>query len=138
MSLKRFLRVLSVSLFLFILVGTLALSKAADLDILLKAGRKAKEQVANVMPEGGKLAGPLAAFRAGDALPVEERVRVRIQTDKAMIGADVTVDATAKPGEVRLRGIVLATAQKQRAVELANGTQGVDKVYEELAVPEGK
>ena len=132
---KRFL---AVSLFLAVIAGTLALSRAEDLNILLKAGRKAREQVSNVMPEGRKLAGPLAAFRAGDALPVEERVRVRIQTDKAMAGADVSVVATANAGEVRLRGIVQGGAQKARALELANGTIGVQAVTEELAVPEGR
>lgn len=131
---KRFL---AVTLFLAVLAGTLALSKASDLDILLKAGRKAKEQVTNTLPEGRKLAGPLAAFRAGDALPIEERVRVRIQTDKAMAGADVSV-ASPTAGEVKLRGIVQTTAQKAKAVELATGTSGVDRVVEELAVPEGK
>ncbi len=132
---KRFL---AVSLFLSVIAGTLALSKAQDLNILLKAGRKARDQVSNVMPESRKLAGPLASFRAGDALPVEERVRVRIQTDKAMVGADVSVVATANAGEVRLRGIVQGGAQKARAMELANGTNGVLTVTEELAVPEGK
>lgn len=138
MTTKRVLRILCATLFLFVLGGTLALSKAEDLNILLRAGRKAKEQIANTMPDGRKLSGPLAAFRAGDALPVEERVRVRIQTDKAMAGADVTVAAAEKAGEVRLRGVVQSSSQKARAVELANATSGVDAVVEELAVPEGK
>lgn len=132
---KRFL---AISLFLLVLTGTLALSKADDLSILFKAGRKAREQVTNVMPEGRKLAGPLAAFRAGDALPIEERVRVRIQTDKAMAGADVSVVSTANAGEVRLRGIVLGLGQKAKALELANGTSGVQVVTEELAIREGR
>lgn len=131
-------RALGSLLFLLILAGTLALSKADDLDILTRAGRKARDQVAAVMPEGRKLAGPLAVFRAGDALPIEERVRVRIQTDKAMMGADVTVATTAKAGEVRLRGTVESTGQKSRAIELANATNGVETVSEELAVVEGK
>lgn len=130
-------RILAGLLFVLVLAGTLALSKADDLDILARAGRKARAQVTAVMPEGRKLAGPLAAFRAGDALPVEERVRVRIQTDKAMIGADVTVIATATAGEVRLRGTVASGGQKLRAIELANATNGVETVTEELAVPEG-
>lgn len=139
MTTKRVLRILCTTLFLFVLGGTLALSKESDLDVLLRAGRKAKEQVANTLPDGRRLAGPLAAFRAGDALPVEERVRVRIQTDKAMAGADVAVAAAPDAaGEVRLRGVVQTGAQKARAVELANATSGVEKVVEELAVPEGK
>lgn len=138
MTTKRVLRILCATLFVFVLGGTLAMSKAEDLDILMRAGRKAKEQIANTLPDGRKLAGPLAAFRAGDALPVEERVRVRIQTDKAMAGADVTVSAADAAGEVRLRGVVQSGVQKSRAVELANATSGVEKVVEELAVPEGK
>jgi BON domain len=132
---KRFL---AVSLFLFVLAGTLALSKADDLTILMKAGRKARTQVEAVMPEGRRLAGPLAAFRAGDALPVEERVRVRIRTDKLMAGSNVTVAIAVKSGEVRLSGVVQNGAQRARAIELASGTTGVESVFEELAVSEGK
>jgi osmotically-inducible protein OsmY len=132
---KRFL---AASLFLFVLAGTLALSKADDLTILMKAGRKARTQVEAVMPDGRRLAGPLAAFRAGDALPVEERVRVRIRTDKFMAGSDVSVAIAVQPGEVRLRGLVQTGAQRARALELATGTMGVDSVLDELAVPEGK
>lgn len=129
---KRFL---AVSLFVFVLGGTLALSKADDLTILMKAGRKAQTQVAAVMPESRRLAGPLAAFRAGDALPIEERVRLRIRTDKQMVGADVTVAIARHPGEVRLRGVVTNGVQKARAIELAAGTTGVDAVLDELAIP---
>ncbi|MGL4424495.1 MAG: BON domain-containing protein, partial [Gemmataceae bacterium] len=78
----------------------------------------------------------LAAFRAGDVLPVEERVRLRIQNDKAMAGTDVSVSATATAGEVRLRGIVQNDEQRQRAATLAEATAGVEKVFVELAIPE--
>ena len=132
---KRFL---AVSLFVSVLAGTFALGKADDLTILMKAGRKAREQFTAVLPDSRRLAGPLAAFRPGDALPVEERVRVRIQTDKTMAGAEVSVGATENVGEVRLRGIVRGTAQRARAIELAMGTTGVEAVVEELAIPEGK
>jgi hypothetical protein len=118
-----------------LLAGTLVLSKPTDLDVLARVGKKAGEKVSAALPDARKVAGPLAAFRAGDALPVEERVRVRIQTDKQMAGADVTVTPTAAVGEVRLRGVVQTDDQKQRAVELAEGTAGVEKVIAELAVP---
>jgi hypothetical protein len=123
--------------FLGVLTATIVLSKPGDLDILLRVGKKAAEKVQGGLPDARRAAGPLAAFRAGDALPVEERVRVRIQTDKQMAGADVTVVSTATAGEVRLRGVVQTGTQRQRAIELAEGTAGVDKVLEELAVPEG-
>ena len=132
MSLKR---AAAAVVFVGVLAGTLLLSKPTDLDTLTRVGRKAGEKVAAALPDARKVAGPLAAFRAGDALPVEERVRVRIQTDKAMAGADVAV-LPAAAGGVRLRGVVQTGEQKRRAVELARGTAGVEAVVEELAVPE--
>lgn len=133
MTLKK-----SLAIFLFgaVLAGTLVTSKAEDTEILSKVGRTAAERVRGAMPDARRVAGPLAAFRAGDALPVEERVRVRIQTDKAMDGADVTVVAMPAAGEVRLKGIVKDAGQRTRAVELANGTSGVASVINDLAVPE--
>jgi osmotically-inducible protein OsmY len=122
--------------FFGVLAATIVLSKRGDLDILLRVGKKAAEKVQSGLPDARKATGPLAAFRAGDALPVEERVRVRIQTDKQMAGAEVTVVSTSTAGEVRLRGVVQTGNQRQRAIELAEGTAGVDKVLEELAVPE--
>lgn len=132
----RWKRAAAVVVFFGVLAGTFALSKPTDLDVLLRVGRKTAEKVGGGLPDARKVAGPLAVFRAGDALPVEERVRVRIHTDKQMAGADVTVSPTPTAGEVRLRGVVQTGAQKQRAIELAEGTAGVETVVEELAVPE--
>jgi osmotically-inducible protein OsmY len=133
MSVKRVAAVLAFGV---VLAGTFALGKPTDFDVLARVGKKTAEKVKGAMPEARQVAGPLAAFRAGDALPVEERVRVRIQTDKLMTGADVAVSPTATAGEVKLRGLVQTAGQKRRAVELAEGTAGVEKVIEELAVPE--
>ena len=132
---KRFF---AVVLFVAVLGGTLALSKGEDLLILTKAGKKAKEQITNVLPESRRITEPLIAFRPGDVLPIEERVRIRIQTDTAMTNADVFVSPSTNKNEVKLRGIVQTMVQKQRAVELAKTTVGVETVVEELAVPEGK
>jgi osmotically-inducible protein OsmY len=128
----------SLAVFLFggVIVGTLVASKAEDAEILANVGRTAAEKVRGGMPDARRVAGPLAAFRAGDALPVEERVRVRIQTDKAMAGTEVLVVATPAAGEVRLKGFVKDAGQRTRALELANGTSGVTNVLNDLAVPE--
>jgi hypothetical protein len=126
-------RTLAVGLFAAVLAGTLVTSKPSDVEVLARVFAVSRERVASAMPEARKLAGPLAAFRAGDALPVEERVRVRIQTDKQMTGADVSASPAANG--VRLRGIVATAAQRKRAVELAEGTAGVEAVIDELAVP---
>jgi osmotically-inducible protein OsmY len=131
-------RVLAVVLFAGVLGGTLALSKAADLGILLKAGRKAHDQVRNVLPESKRFTEPLAAFRVNDIWPVEDRVAVRLQTDKSLQGATITVAGNSAAGAVKLKGVVQTTAQKDRAQELATSTAGVEAVVNELAVPEGK
>jgi hypothetical protein len=129
-------RVVAVVVFVGVLAGTLVTSQTSDLEILARVGAKTSATVASALPDAHKVAGPLAAFRAGDALPIEERVRVRIQTDKQMTGADVVVAPTAAAGQVRLRGVVQTAEQRRRAIELAEGTVGVDAVIVELAVPE--
>lgn len=131
-------RTVAVLMFAGVLAGTFAASKPTDADILAKVVRVSGEKVHAALPDARAVAGPLAAFRAGDALPVEERVRVRVQTDKAMTGAEVVAVAAPAVGEVRLKGVVASAAQKRRAVELAEGTAGVEKVIDELAVVEGK
>jgi hypothetical protein len=115
-------RVIAGVSFLAVLGGTLALSKADDLKILAQAGRKAKTQITNVLPETRRMTEPLMAFRLGDALPIEERVRTRIHTDSSMTNADLTVLPTEKKNEVKIRGTVQNSAQKQRAIDLAKTT----------------
>ncbi len=110
--------------------------KRSDVEVLARVGTAVARQTKAALPDASRVAGPFVAFRPGDALPVEERVRVRIRTDKDTGGADVTVLPGAVPGEVRLRGIVPTPASRARAVELAEGTVGVDRVVDEIAVPE--
>jgi hypothetical protein len=128
-------RILAGGMFLAILAGTFAMSKPSDVDVLCRIGTTSLDEVRSALPDNGKLAAPLAAFRAGDALPIEERVRVRIQTDKDLTGSEVTVAPTNTAGQVKLKGVVSNVSQKQRAVELAERTAGVTSVIEELAIP---
>ena len=53
-----------------------------------------------------------------------------------MNGATVEVVTGASAGEVKLRGIVSTAVLQKRAVEIAEGTVGVEKVVNEIAVPE--
>ncbi len=129
-------RALVVTTFVSLLTGTLLTSKPSDVEAMIRIGKKAAGKIESALPESRVAAGPLAAFRAGDALPIEERVRVRIQTEKAMAGADVVALAMPTAGEVKLKGIVRDAGQKRRAVEIANSTAGVEVVIDELAVPE--
>lgn len=116
--------------------GWAAGGKRSDADVLARVGAVVALTAKAALPDASKVAGPFVAFRPGDVLPVEERVRVRIRTDKAMDGADVTVVPGPAAGEVRLRGIVPTAAHRDRAGDLAAGTVGVDTVTNEIAVPE--
>src|SRR5436853_2208153 len=99
-------RVAAGLVFAAIIAGTFALSEPGDLPILQKVGAQTIVTVKDGMPENDKLTGPLASFRAGDALPIEERVRVRIQNDQELQGSEVTVVPTATAGQVKLKGVV--------------------------------
>jgi osmotically-inducible protein OsmY len=81
-----------------------------------------------------KLADGWQAVRAawGEAT-LDSRVATRLRWDKALTDAEVKVSATG-PGTVQLQGTVADLAEKQRAVELANSTQGVEKVEDLLEV----
>jgi hypothetical protein len=129
-------RIVGFVLAVGIVGGALAGSKKSDPDTLARVGEVVGQRVKASLPEASKVAGQLAAFRPGDALPVEETVRTRIRADKRMAGAEVMVSAGAAAGEVRLRGVVQNRAQWARAAELAGETAGVEKVVNELAVPE--
>lgn len=129
-------RALKIALGVGIAAGGLAASKWTDPDVLARVGALAAAKASAAAPESSVFSGPLAAFKPGSVLPVEERVRIRIESDKDMDGARVAVLPGAAAGEVKLRGVVAAHAQRQRAAALAEGTVGVDRVANEIAVPE--
>lgn len=118
-----------------LIVGPLAASKQSDADILARIGAITAQRIQTVLPTPAAIAGPLAALRPGELLPNEERVRIRIHSDRVMEGTDVTVLSGAK-GEIRLRGLVKTAAQRDRAGQLAADTIGVTQVVNEIAVPE--
>src|SRR5437016_482191 len=125
-------------MFLVVLICPLVAAKETDGPILAKVGKLAWEKTRDSLPNRAKLTAPLAAFRAGDALPVEERVRLRIETDKKLAGVRVDVWPGEKEGQIRLRGIVTGAEIRSRIMGIAESTSGVESVVNELAVPEGK
>ncbi|WP_161967440.1 BON domain-containing protein [Fimbriiglobus ruber] len=129
-------RVLGVAVSIAIVGGAVAGSNKSDPDTLARVGEVVGKKVKGALPETSKVVGPFLAFKPGDSLPVEEKVRIRIRADKKMDGADVTVAPGASAGEVKIRGVVANEAQKRLANELAEGTAGVEKVVNEIAVPE--
>ena len=82
----------------------------------------------------GKLANGWQAMcgALSDTTP-EARVAVRLHWDKQLADADIQVQA-AGPGVVRLQGTVADATQHQRANELAESTQGVEQVVNELVL----
>jgi osmotically-inducible protein OsmY len=100
-------------------------------------GRTTAGRVMAVMPEREQVAGPLAKVQFGALTSADERVRVRLRTDAALEGSQITVTG-GEAGAVKLGGKVQSSAQRERAVALAQTTTGVTKVEQEIAVPEGK
>jgi hypothetical protein len=134
MSSKRFTAGI---LFLVVLVTPLVAAKDTDGPILVKTGQTAWEKLRSALPEKARLAGPLAALRTGDALPPDERVRVRLQTDTVLTGVDIQV-VPGDAGQITLRGIVPSQSHRMRAFDIAKSTTGIAGVTDEMAVPEGK
>jgi hypothetical protein len=130
-------KILVVSVFVLIVGGSLAMSKKSDAEVLTKVGRTATEQIGAALPDRSAVAGPLAAVQVGDLIGVDDKVRVRLKTDAALANAHLVV-TSSESGVVKVTGKVDTAAQRERAVMLAQTTDGVTKVEQEIAVPEGK
>jgi osmotically-inducible protein OsmY len=106
-----------------------------DIDRLGRVGSKAAEKL-EAMTGGarGKLANGLMALRGSfsEATP-DSRVALRLRWDKALAGINFEVAATT-PGVVRLRGVVTDEEQHRKAVGIAQETEGVEKVVDEVKV----
>jgi osmotically-inducible protein OsmY len=116
-------------------LAVLACGCGEDVDRLERlCGQAAGKAEAAAGGTHGRLSAGVLAVRGtfSDASP-ECRVGVRLRWDKALAGADVQVK-TEKPGVVRLEGTVADAAQQQRAIELAESTQGVEQVVNALTV----
>lgn len=70
-----------------------------------------------------------------DRLGVEGRVYSRLRWDKEIATSTINIDAT-DAGVVTLKGQVRSSASKQKAVRLASGTVGVNRVVDQLSVTE--
>jgi hypothetical protein len=92
-----------------------------------------KSASAAPVPATGTPTIPVTPATGGNATPLDARVRWRIRWDKALAGADIQVDSPTG-GVVQLRGVVNDLTRQRRAVELAETTEGVDKVVSELGL----
>lgn len=64
---------------------------------------------------------------------IDARVLWRIRWDKSLAGADIEVSSPSG-GVVHLRGIVNDLERQRRAIELAETTEGVERVVNELGL----
>lgn len=128
--------IIAVALLIVIVAGSLAGAKSTDADALARIGSVVARKTTAALPDRSNLAGPMTTFKIGDRFPLEERVRLRIQSEKSLAGIEIDVLPGNAPGEVRVRGIVANTTVARKALEIAANTIGVDKVIDEVAVPE--
>ena len=116
-------------------LACLAAGCGKDADCLARVGKKSAARL-DAMTGGARtrLADGWEAVRGsvGEAT-LDSRVAVRLRWDKDLAGADLQVHSPA-PGVVRLQGTVADLRQRQRAVALAQSTQGVEAVTDELKV----
>jgi hypothetical protein len=106
-----------------------------DIDRLGRVGSKAAAKLESITGGArGKLATSWTALRGslGEGTP-DSRVDLRLRWDKALSGIDVEVTSLAA-GIVRLRGVVGSEEQRRHVIGLAQDTDGVAKVVDELKV----
>jgi osmotically-inducible protein OsmY len=120
-----------ISLFV-LLVGSRF--KPSDGDKLAAVGRLAVAKIRDALPPAAKVAGPAAALRRELPERVEDRVKARLDADDRFEG--VAFDVSGDGGAVTLRGVVPTAKARKTAVGIAEHTTGVEKVVDELAVPE--
>jgi osmotically-inducible protein OsmY len=108
--------------------------KARDGDTMRKIARKTGEKIENA-------AGPVAAITTGVRGSLGEgsvtaRVEARLRWDRQLAEHRLTVRGDGS-GEITLSGTVPEESAKQRAVDLAKSTLGVEKVNDEVKVGKG-
>jgi hypothetical protein len=105
-----------------------------DADRLASMGHRAAGHLEHVSGGAqGKLAIALRGLLPGNCDTLEGRITARLHWDKSLSGAAIQVYAAGET--VELRGTVASQEQRQRAVQLAETTAGVEHVSDLLTVP---
>ena len=122
-------RVAVIGLALTTMLGGLACSQGSadqakrSADATVDAGKVAANKVAEV------------AAATGEAVSdgwITTKLKAKFADEVVLNGSDITVDT--KDHAVTLSGLVLSPQAKTRAVEIANGTEGVRLVVNHLVV----
>jgi hypothetical protein len=118
------------SLFLCSLGLSLGGCNRQDTECLARLGRKLLDRAQHAQEEiGGKL-----DLGWKTELSLQERVSQRLRFEKLL--ADTRIDVKASETEVELRGTVSTPEQRQRALDVAEATLGVEKVTDSLQLKE--
>lgn len=129
---RQFVSVVILIVLFIVLVGSRF--EPSDGDRLAAIGRLLARKARGAMPPAEKLAGPLDSIRRGLPTRLEDRVKNRLETDRGLQGVAFSVSADGDT--ITLRGVVPDARTRKHAVDLAESTAGVEKVIDELAVPE--
>ncbi len=123
---NRMHRLIAVSFFLF--PFSLVSCQSKDADHLAALGHRLGEKAKTLL-------SPAAYSLPMSELSIDSRVSARLKWDKAMAEAEIQVNGIGDSA-VELTGKVRDMEQKQRAVEIAQTTAGVEKVMEKLEFKE--
>ncbi|HLJ93430.1 MAG TPA: BON domain-containing protein [Gemmataceae bacterium] len=106
----------------------------ADAERLARIGQKLTARAESLTADqaGGFHKGWQTVCNSWQETTLAGRVAARLRWDKKL--ADAQVQASAAGTVVELKGIVRDADQRQRAVELAETTTGVEKVTDSLEV----
>jgi osmotically-inducible protein OsmY len=118
-----------------LLVMAVAGCQARDGELLAQAGQRAGQKLGlSRGPSTNTLTGTLRASLGETSLSA--RVENRLRWDRFLVDQPITV-VTSGTAAVTLRGTVPEAAMRQRAVELAKTTLGVERVVDEMEAEEG-
>lgn len=104
-----------------------------DTEILSRVGRTLAEK-SKTSTTGLRERLPFRITTGMNEPTLTERVQQRLANDKQL--AAVKFEIQANGAEVELKGAVEREEQKRRAVDLAETTQGVEKVVDSIQLPD--
>jgi osmotically-inducible protein OsmY len=105
--------------------------KARDGDVLRKIARKTGEKLEGATGSVGQMAGSVPVPAVGS--DVTARVQARLRWDRYLADSRIDVRGRGK-GVIVLKGQVSEASVKQRALDLARSTVGVERVSDEVKV----
>lgn len=116
---------------LALFVLSLAGCSRSDSECLARIARKVSGRIGDATAEIRDSLGTGWQDVCGE-LGVEARVTARLRWDKAL--ADAAIEVKLQDGEIELKGTIKDEAQRQRALDIAGSTSGVEKVADHLQI----